>query len=122
MFSPGTRLNSWLFVSLRYPSGDHFMNMNALNAYVLGLLKKLGISAGRNGGFTLHSFRHSFKTICVNARIPREVVDAWRGHAPDRSAGSAYYKLTDAESQEFMKQVPFGTGKPVADVGQRYGG
>ena len=33
-----------------------------------------------------------------HAGIPREVVDAWQGHRPDRSAGGAYYKLSDARS------------------------
>jgi integrase len=80
------------------------------------LLQKLGMPAGRDQGFTLHSLRHSFKTICINAGIPREVVDAWQGHSPDRSAGSAYYKLSDTESQRFMTMVPFGTGESAADA------
>ena len=70
-------------------------------------------------GFTIHSLRHAFKTFCINSRIPREVVDAWQGHAPDRSAGGAYYKLTPEESQRFMKQVPFGTGEPAAPAGEK---
>ncbi len=110
----------WFFTgpaTRKYPQGDRFINTKRLNAYFLGLLDKLGIPSGRDGGFTLHSLRHSFKSICINARIPREVVDTWQGHAPDRSAGSAYYKLTDDESQNFMTQVPFGAGKPAADVG-----
>ena len=65
------------------------------------------------------TLRHSFKTICINAGIPREVVDAWQGHRPDRSAGSAYYKLSDAESQRFMTMVPFGTGEWAADSGDK---
>jgi len=100
-----------------YPDGDHYINTKKLNEYFLELLKKLEIPAGRNDGFTLHSLRHSFKTISINAGIPREVVDAWQGHSPDRSAGSAYYKLSDEESQRFMKMVPFGTGMPAADAG-----
>jgi hypothetical protein len=31
--------------------------------------------------------------------------------------GSVYYKLSDAESQAFMLQVPLGTGAPAADAG-----
>lgn len=113
------RKRRWFFTSPatpKYPDGDHHLNTKKLNEYFLDLLKKLGIPAGRDGGFTLHSLRHSFKTICINAGIPREVVDAWQGHSPDRSAGSAYYKLSDAESQRFMTMVPFGTGESVADA------
>jgi len=110
----------WFFTSpatQKYPDGDHFINTKKLNEYFLEILDKLGIRAGRDDGFTLHSLRHSFKTISINAGIPREVVDAWQGHSPDRSAGSAYYKLSDKESQRFMKMVPFGTGMSAADAG-----
>jgi hypothetical protein len=31
--------------------------------------------------------------------------------------GAVYYKLSDEESQKFMKRVPFGTGAPAADAG-----
>ncbi|MCI0492825.1 MAG: hypothetical protein L0Z07_07795, partial [Planctomycetes bacterium] len=61
---------------------------------------------------TFHSLRSSFKTICTNARIPREVVDVWQNHAPDRAASHVYYKLTDDESQRFMKCVPFDDSVP----------
>jgi len=110
----------WFFTSPatpKYPDGDHYINTKKLNEYLLEILDELGIPAGRDDGFTLHSLRHSFKTISINAGIPREVVDAWQGHSPDRSAGSAYYKLSDEESQRFMKMVPFGTGMPAADAG-----
>ena len=30
---------------------------------------------------------------------------------------SVYYTLSDAESQRFMREVPFGTGIPAADAG-----
>jgi hypothetical protein len=52
-----------------------------------------------------------------HAGIPREVINAWQGHRPDRSVGSAYHKLSDAESQRFMKMVPFGTGKRSVAAG-----
>ena len=116
------RERPWFFTSPatpNYPNGDHFLNTKKLNEYFLELLKQLDIPAGRDSGFTLHSLRHSFKTICINAGIPREVVDAWQGHSPDRSAGSAYYRLSDKESQRFMLMVPFGTGEPTADVGDK---
>lgn len=115
------RARPWFFTSPatpKYPDGDHFINTKKLNEYFLQLLGELEIPAGRESGFTVHSLRHSFKTICINAGIPREVVDAWQGHSPDRSAGSAYYRLSDEDSQHFMKKVPFGTGEPAADVGE----
>jgi hypothetical protein len=30
-----------------------------------------------------------------------------------------YYRLSDSASQSFMKEVPFGTGEPTADVGDK---
>ncbi|MFV1965254.1 MAG: tyrosine-type recombinase/integrase [Pirellulaceae bacterium] len=115
------RERPWFFTSPatpKYPDGDHFINTKKLNEYFLELLKKLEIPAGRDGGFTLHSLRHSFKTLCINSGTPREVVDAWQGHSPGRSAGSAYYRLGDDESQCFMVKVPFGTGEPPANGGE----
>jgi len=112
----------WFFTSTatpKYPAGDHCLNTKRLNEYFLNLLNKLDIPAGRDSGFTLHSLRHFFKTFCINAGIPREVVDAWQGHRPDRSAGSAYYQLSDTESQRFMSMVPFGASEPTADVGNK---
>jgi integrase len=72
------------------------------------VLTALGVTAGRDIGFTFHSLRSSFKTICINAGVPREVVDIWQSHAPDRAASNVYYKLSDGDSQAFMKKVPFG--------------
>ena len=42
--------------------------------------------------------------------IAREVVDEWQGHAGHRPAASdGYYKLSDEESQRFMREKdPFG--------------
>ena len=110
----------WLFTappSNRYPAGDHHINTKRLNEYLVALLKKLNIRSGREDGYTTHSLRHSFETICVNAGIPQRVIDTWLGHASDRSMASVYYRLSDEDSQRFMLQVPFGTGKPAADAG-----
>jgi integrase len=93
------------------------MNTKRLNEDFLKILKELGIPAGKKDGFTIHSLRSFFKTFCINAGVPREVVDIWQGHAPDRSASAGYYKLSNEDSQIFMKKVPFGTGKPAADAG-----
>ena len=78
----------------------------------------MGVAAGRKtGGFSIHSLRNSFETICVNAGIPQRVVDTWLGHRTDKSMASVYYKLSDEDSQMFMKKVPLGTGEPAADAG-----
>ena len=82
------------------------------------LLTATGVAAGRKtGGFSIHSLRNSFETICVNAGIPQRVIDTWLGHRSDRSMASVYYKLSDEDSQKFMLKVPLGTGEPAADVG-----
>jgi len=84
-----------------------FLNPKRLNEDFLALLKRAGIPAGRNGGFTIHSLRHFFETHCVNAGIPQRVVDTWLGHRSDRSMASIYYRLSDEDSQKFMKQLLF---------------
>jgi integrase len=112
----------WFFTapaSKKYPAGGHHVNMKHANEDFQKILKKLDIPAGKkDGGFTLHSLRSFFKTFCVNAGIPREVVDYWQDHVGERSnAGDTYYLLDPAKSQEFMKRVPFGAGNPAANVG-----
>ena len=110
----------WLFTappSEKYPDGNHHISTKHLNEDLLKILKKLGIPAGRDDGFTTHSLRHSFETITVNAGIPQRVIDTWLGHQSDRSMASVYYRLPDEDSQKFMKKVPFGTGEPAADAG-----
>jgi integrase len=93
------------------------MNTKRLNEDFLTILKEFGIAAGKKDGFTIHSLRSFFKTFCINAGVPREVVDIWQGHAPDRSASAGYYKLSDEDSQISMKKVAFATGEPAADTG-----
>jgi hypothetical protein len=90
-----------------------------LNEDFQKLLKKLKLAVGKKSrGFTLHSLRSSFKTICIHARILREVVDKREGHATRRSSASdAYYQLSDEESQRFMLEVPFGDATPPGDGG-----
>jgi integrase len=113
----------WFFTapaSRQYPDGLHHINPKLANEYFQVVLQELEIQTGRKqGGFTLHSLRASCQTICINAGIPREVVDIWLDHVSHRPvAGDVYYKLTDEKSQEFMKKVPFGDGKPSANDGQ----
>lgn len=103
--------SGWFFragPSRKYPLGDHHINPRHVNSDLVKLLNSLGIHAGRPDGFTFHSLRSSFKTICINSGVPKEVVDVWQNHAPDRAASHVYYKLSDEESQRFMLTVPFG--------------
>jgi integrase len=101
----------WFFTakpSYKYPSGGHHINPRDANENFGKILATLGITAGREAGFTFHSFRSSFKTIAVNSGVPREVVDTWQDHQPDRAVSNLYYKLSDEESQRFMRSVQFG--------------
>lgn len=49
----------------------------------------------------LHDLRHTFITRCQECHVPREVVSAWAGHAPDSSLTSTVYTHF---SREFMLQ------------------
>jgi integrase len=113
----------WLFNEQASSTADHDdrpINVKKLNERFLATLKRLGLPAGRRGGgYTLHSLRHFFETHTVNNRIPQRVVDAWLGHSSDKSMAANYYKLTGEESQKFMDEVPFGTGMPAANAGER---
>ena len=106
--------------SRKFQEGDHWINTKHLHEDLIRVLKKLGIASGRkNGGFHVHSLRHSFETVCVNAGIPQRVVDTWLDHQGDRSMASIYYRLTDEDSQKFIRKVPFGDGTPAADAGNQ---
>jgi integrase len=101
----------WFFTakpSRKYPEGGHHLNPQQVNENFTKVLESLNILAGRNAGYTFHSLRSSFKTLCINASVPKEVVDIWQNHAPDRAASNVYYKLSEGDSQAFMKKVPFG--------------
>lgn len=111
----------WYFTappSKKYPDGHHQISTKHLNEDLLKLLRAAGISAGRNAGYTVHSLRHSFETICTNAGVPQRAVDTWLGHRSDRSMASVYYRLSDEDSRRFMEMVPFGTGEPAAVAGE----
>jgi len=75
----------WFFTALpspRYPAVGHHLNMKHVCEDFKKVLKQLGIPVGKkNGGFTLHSLRSSFKIICIHAGLRHEVVDAWQNHA-----------------------------------------
>ena len=94
------------------------MNAKKVNDSFARLLIRLGMTAGRENGFVVHSLRHFFETETVNAGIPQRVIDAWLGHSFDQSMAAVYYRLNDQDSQKFMRQVPFGTGVPATSAGE----
>ena len=111
------RRRPWLFTaprSPRYPRGDNRLDAKALNEAFQAAAGRAGLPVGRKGGFTLHSLRAFFETHTVNAHVPQRAVDAWLGHGADKSMAAVYYKLTDADSQRFMRAVPFGDGAAVS--------
>ena len=113
---PATR-RPWLFTaapSKTFPAGEHHMSTKRLNEQ----FTRLGMPAGRDAEFVLHSLRPFFETFTVNAGIPQRVIDTWLGHRSDTSMAAVYYKLSDADSRSFMAKVPFGTGGPAADAGK----
>jgi integrase len=114
---PATR-RTYLFVagpSDKFPAGGNHINTKRLNEQFGRLCDKLGLPTGRKDGFVIHSLRHFFETICVNAGIPQRAIDTWLGHRSDKSMAAVYYKLADVESKAFMDEVPFGTGLAGAD-------
>jgi len=116
-----SRSRPWFFTATRsakYPDGNHHISTKHLNEDLQKILARLEIPTGRDGGFTVHSLRHSFETISVNTGIPQRVIDTWLGHRSDTSMASIYYRLSDADSQRFINQVPFGAGNPSANGGE----
>lgn len=104
--------------SQEYPSGDHWINTKHLNDDFVRVVRKLGMPAGRDTGYTLHSLRHFFKSFCLSHGVPREYVDGWQGHTSIKTASDLYVHTYDAESQRLMALVPFGDGEPAADAGE----
>jgi integrase len=116
------RRGPWFFCaapSTKFPQGDHWISPKKINDAFLRIAESLGLPVGRKrNGYTVHSLRHFFETIAVNSRIPQRVIDTWMGHQSDRSMGAVYYTLTDAESQNFMNEIPFSLGTDAGERGQ----
>lgn len=104
--------------SKKYPSGGHWISTKHLNDDIVRVVKKLGMPAGRENGYTIHSLRHFFKSYCLSHGVPREYVDAWQGHTSIKTASDLYVHTFDVESQRLISLVPFGDGEPAADAGE----
>jgi integrase len=83
------------------------LNTNLLNEKFVQELKQLRLPAGRDAGFTIHSWRHCFESFCICHGAPREYVDAWQGHAGISRASDLYVHVFDEESQRLMNRVTF---------------
>lgn len=100
--------------SRQYPNGDHEINTKRLNESFQKLLRSQGLPTGiKNDGFTIHSLRHAFKSICVSRLIPREYVDHWQGHSSISNASDIYFHTFETDSQEHIRKVPFGQAEPA---------
>ncbi|MCA9092667.1 MAG: tyrosine-type recombinase/integrase [Planctomycetaceae bacterium] len=91
-----------------YPQGDHEIAPKRINEEFQSLLKRCGIPTGRKAnGYTLHSLRHFFETVCVNSQVPQVLVDRWMGHSTKGSMGAVYYDDDDVKAMGFMAGVDF---------------
>ena len=105
---------AWLFTagpSRKDPRGGRGIDPKRVNNQFARVVRSLGMPAGRESGFVVHSLRHFFETYTVNAGVPQRVIDTWLGHSSDTSMAAVYYRLLDADSQHFMAKVPFGPGR-----------
>jgi integrase len=104
--------------SPKYREGGHQVSPKHLNEGFQVLAKKLGMLVGRDSGYTLHALRRFFETFTVNAGTPQRAIDTWMGHRGDKSMGSVYYSLSEAESSAMMAKVPFSL-EPARLAGER---
>lgn len=63
-----------------------------------------------NLGVTLHALRRFFKTTCLDAGVPKPMVDIWVGHETKNDIDHHYYRPQRAEA--WMAKVPFGNPTP----------
>lgn len=100
----------WFFnapPSNRFPNGDHHLNSRDVNEEFQKLAKACGFAVGRNErALTLHALRRFFKTFCLDAGVPKPMVDAWMGHQDQADMDTFYY--SPQKSKEWMERVPFG--------------
>ena len=104
--------SEWFFTappSREFPAGDHHVNPRDENEWFQALAKRCGFTVKReNGGLTLHALRRFFKTHCLNAGVPKPLVDAWMGHVDSKSMDAFYYDCTPDAARAWMAKVNFG--------------
>jgi len=79
---------------------------NKFNRY----LKALGIKPDRNKENTLldfHSFRHTFKTACRKAEIPKEVHDRLTGHSGSKDISEGYGDHPIETLDKWLQKIKF---------------
>jgi integrase len=96
--------------SIRYPAGGRPINTKKLNDRFKAAAARAGIR-----GFTVHSLRHMFNTVALNAGVPLPMVRSWMGHTT-RSMTELYYHASDAASLRFVGTVPFGVLTAAEDA------
>lgn len=78
-----------------------------MNEQFQKLAEACGFAGGRNErALTLHALRRFFKTFCMDAGVPKPMVDAWMGHQDQADMDTFYYSAQ--KSKEWMDRVPFG--------------
>lgn len=93
--------------SNRYPDGTHHINPRTINVAFKDLAKHAGLDVGRKDqGLTLHALRRFFKTSCLDAGVPKPLVDLWLGHSSELGIDAHYYRPQN--SAEWMAKVAFG--------------
>lgn len=96
--------------SQKFPKGEHQINPRDVLTRFQDLAKRLGLPVGhKKEGIVVHSLRHFVESFCINNHVPQRVVDVWLGHRGGGGTGAMYYHLTDTESQQHMRSVPFDT-------------
>ena len=99
----------WFFnapASRLFPEGDHSLNPRDINAQFQALAKTRGFAVGRDDhGLTLHALHRFFNSFCLDAGVPKPMVDAWMGHQDQSDMDAFYYN--SQKSKEWMARVPF---------------
>lgn len=87
------KLNKSVYVFCGSTEGSTKISTTALNA----LMKKLVKKANINPKITLHSFRHTFITTCLQEEIPSEKIIKYTGHSSVSSL-KPYIHLVSADT------------------------
>lgn len=92
--------------SNRYPDGTHHINPRTINVLFKDLAKQAGLNVGRKDqGLAFHALRRFFKTSCIDAGVPKPMVDLWLGHRSELGIDAHYYRPQKAAM--WMSKVDF---------------